>query len=65
MGRPATTDSVPLIGAVPGVSGAYLACGHQHVGLTGGPKTGRLLAQIITGTTPNIDMTPYAPNRFL
>lgn len=63
--RPATTDSVPLIGAVPGVSGAYLACGHQHVGLTGGPKTGRLLAQIITGTTPNIDMTPYAPNRFL
>ncbi|MBJ3778307.1 NAD(P)/FAD-dependent oxidoreductase [Acuticoccus mangrovi] len=62
--RPATTDSLPLIGPVPGVKGAYLGFGHQHVGLTSGPKTGRLLAQLVMGRTPNIDITPYAPSRF-
>lgn len=62
--RPAPTDSIPLIGAVPGVEGAYLGFGHQHVGLTGGPKTGRLLAQLISGRTPNLDLAPYAPSRF-
>ena len=62
--RPATPDSLPVIGPVPGAAGAYLGYGHQHVGLTGGPKTGRLLAQMIAGRAPNIDMTPYAPARF-
>lgn len=58
--RPATANSLPLISAVPHVPGVYLGFGHQHVGLTGGPKTGQLLAQMITGATPNIDMQPYA-----
>lgn len=62
--RPAPSDSIPLIGAVPNVKGAYLGFGHHHVGLTGGPKTGRLLAQMINGQAPNIDMSPYAPSRF-
>ena len=62
--RPAPTDSIPLIGAAPGLEGAYLGFGHHHVGLTSGPKTGRLLAQIITGQRPNIDVTPYSPARF-
>ncbi|WGW05732.1 NAD(P)/FAD-dependent oxidoreductase [Tropicibacter oceani] len=62
--RPAPSDSIPLIGEVPGASGAWLGFGHHHVGLTGGPKTGRLLAQLITGRTPNVDVTPYSPSRF-
>jgi D-amino-acid dehydrogenase len=62
--RPAPTDSIPLIGAVPGVEGAFMGFGHQHVGLTGGPKTGRMLAQLITGQKTNMDMTPYDPARF-
>ncbi|NCO20705.1 MAG: FAD-dependent oxidoreductase [Rhodobacterales bacterium] len=62
--RPAPSDSIPLIGAVPGVRGAYLGFGHHHVGLTGGPKTGRLLAQLIGGRVPNTDMAPYSPARF-
>ncbi|CUH67598.1 D-amino acid dehydrogenase small subunit [Thalassovita gelatinovora] len=62
--RPTLTDSVPVIGAVPGWSGAYLGFGHHHVGLTGGAKTGQLLAQMITGKHPNIDMAPYDPGRF-
>lgn len=62
--RPAPSDSIPLIGAVPGVNGAWLGLGHHHIGLTGGPKTGRLLAQLISGKSPNIDLAPYAPSRF-
>jgi len=62
--RPAPSDSLPLIGPVPGHSGLFLAFGHHHVGLTSGPKTGRLLATMIMGETPALDMTPYAPARF-
>ena len=61
--RPSTPDSLPLIGELEG-SGIYLGFGHQHVGLTAGPKTGRLIAQLIDNSPPNIDMTPYAPDRF-
>lgn len=60
--RPATDDSIPVIGqAAPGV---YAAFGHQHVGLTGGPKTGRIVADLVAGRHPNFDMTPYRPDRF-
>lgn len=62
--RPAPADSIPLIGEVPGLKGVYCGFGHHHVGLTGGPKTGRLLAQIIAGKRPNIDMSAYSPARF-
>jgi D-amino-acid dehydrogenase len=62
--RPAIADSIPVIGEAPGVRGAYLGFGHHHVGLTGGPRTGRLLAQLISGQRPNIDLAPYAPSRF-
>ena len=62
--RPSLTDSTPVIGAVPGIEGAFLGFGHDHVGLTGGPKTGRILAQLIGGTVPNINLAPYAPDRF-
>lgn len=61
--RPAPSDSLPLIGQV-GQTGVYVGFGHHHIGLTGGPKTGRLLAQIMTGQKPNMDMTPYDPARF-
>jgi D-amino-acid dehydrogenase len=61
--RPSTPDSLPLIGEL-GDSGIYAGFGHQHVGLTAGPKTGRLIAQMINGDTPNIDMSPYAPERY-
>lgn len=62
--RPAPADSIPIIGDVPGVDGAYMGFGHHHIGLTGGPKTGRLLAQMIAGRTPNADMSVYAPSRY-
>lgn len=62
--RPAPTDSVPVIGETPSVKGAYVGFGHQHVGLTGGARTGQLLAQLISGQTVDIDMTPYRVDRF-
>lgn len=62
--RPAPADSIPVIGAVPGIAGAYAGFGHHHVGLTGGPRTGQLLARLVSGRKPNIDLTPYSPARF-
>lgn len=62
--RPAPADSIPVIGEVPGVTGAYTGFGHHHIGLTGGPKTGRLLAQLISGRKPNVDLNAYSPARF-
>lgn len=63
--RPAPADSIPVVGAAPGMTGAFLGFGHHHIGLTGGPKTGRLLAHMISGRSPNTDMGPYAPSRYL
>jgi len=62
--RPAPSDSVPLIGPVKNVAGAYAAFGHHHIGLTGGPKTGRLIADMIAGRKSNIDLAPYRVSRF-
>ncbi|MEP2027737.1 MAG: FAD-dependent oxidoreductase [Paracoccaceae bacterium] len=61
--RPAPSDSLPLIGQI-GQSGIYTAFGHHHIGLTGGPKTGRLVAEMLTGRTPNADLSAYDPQRF-
>ncbi len=62
--RPAPSDSIPLIGEVPGKPGVYLGFGHHHIGLTGGPKTGRMLADMISGRRSNADLTLYDPARF-
>ncbi len=61
--RPAPSDSLPLIGQV-GETRVFTAFGHHHIGLTGGPKTGRLVAGLITGVPVNTDLAPYHPQRF-
>ncbi|OSQ51594.1 NAD(P)/FAD-dependent oxidoreductase [Marivita geojedonensis] len=62
--RPSMADSIPVIGEAPGLAGAFVAFGHDHVGLTGGPRTGRIVAQMMSKTTPNIDLSPYSPARY-
>ena len=62
--RPSTPDSLPLIGEIKG-TGVYTAFGHQHVGLTAGPKTGRMVADMISDRRPNIDLAAYSPNRYV
>jgi D-amino-acid dehydrogenase len=62
--RPCFADSRPVIGRAPGQPGLWLDYGHAHWGLTLGPASGRLLAEMITGTAPFCDPTPYAAERF-
>ncbi len=63
--RPCFPDSRPVIGRAPGLAGLWLAIGHAHWGLTLGPSTGRMLAEMMTDTTPFIDPAPYRAERFL
>ena len=63
--RPCFADSRPVIGARRARRGLWLACGHGHWGLTLGPATGRLIAEMMTGATPFCDPAPYAAERFL
>jgi D-lysine oxidase len=62
--RPCFADSRPVIGRAPGQPGLWLDYGHAHWGLTLGPASGRLLAEMITGTVPFCDPMPYAAERF-
>ena len=62
--RPALTDSLPMIGKVTEEAELFTAFGHQHLGLTGGAKTGRIMADLMSGTQPAVDVIPYATNRF-
>jgi D-amino-acid dehydrogenase len=62
--RPCFADSRPVIGRAPGQGGLWLAYGHAHWGLTLGPVTGRLVAEMMTGATPFCDPTPYGAERF-
>lgn len=62
--RPSTVDGVPFIGPSPRHPAISFAFGAQHVGLTSGPKTGRLVADLIAGRTPNIDISPFRVGRF-
>ena len=62
--RPCFADSRPVIGRAPGHDGLWLSYGHAHWGLTLGPVTGRLVAEMITGATPFCDPAPYRAERF-
>lgn len=61
--RPAPSDSLPLIGEI-GKTGVLTGFGHHHIGLTAGPKTGRILAGLVQGDRVNIDLSHYDPARF-
>jgi D-amino-acid dehydrogenase len=62
--RPCFADSRPVIGPAPGQPGLWLDYGHAHWGLTLGPSSGRLIAEMIAGTTPFCDPKPYSAERF-
>ena len=63
--RPCFPDSRPVIGPAPGLTGLWLAIGHAHWGLTLGPATGRLIAEMMAGEVPFCDPSPYRAERFL
>ena len=62
--RPCLPDSRAAIGRAPGQAGLWLAVGHAHWGLTLGPVTGRLIADLMSGGAPFVDPAPYRPERF-
>ena len=62
--RPVTEDGLPLIGAVPGVDGAYLATGHSVWGMLNSPATGEAMAELILdGRARHVDLAPFAVSR--
>lgn len=62
--RPYCPDHLPVIGADPRVPGLYHACGHEGAGIGLAPATGRLLAQLLSGESPSMDLRPFRPDRF-
>ena len=62
--RPVTGDGLPLIGAVPGVRGAYVATGHSVWGMLNAPATGEAMAGLILDGSPGaLDLAPFDPGR--
>ena len=62
--RPAMPDSLPVIGSSVKQRNVYYAFGHGHLGLCGGAPTGRLIADLLAGRKPGIDLAPYRVDRF-
>jgi D-amino-acid dehydrogenase len=62
--RPSMPDSLPVIGRSTRYANAYYAFGHGHVGLCSGAPTARIIADLIAGRTPAVDVAPYSPARF-
>jgi glycine/D-amino acid oxidase-like deaminating enzyme len=62
--RPYSPDHLPVIGADPRVPGLLHACGHEGGGIGLAPATGDLIAALLTGAAPALDVTHYAPDRF-
>ena len=62
--RPSMPDGLPVIGPSPRHENLWLAFGHGHTGMIAGPMTGRIVAGMITGPMPNIDVAPYRADRF-
>lgn len=62
--RPSFPDTLPAIGNIPGLPGVIAAFGHGHLGLTAAPMTGKIVAGLAIGETPNIDIKAYSLERF-
>jgi D-amino-acid dehydrogenase len=62
--RPSLPDSLPVIGRAVRTSNAWLAFGHGHVGLTAAAPTGEIIADLIAGRTPFLDIRPFSADRF-
>ncbi|MEM0922756.1 MAG: FAD-binding oxidoreductase [Pseudomonadota bacterium] len=62
--RPSTPDSLPLMGSSPTAPCFLFAFGGQHLGLTMGPKLAQLVSAEALGRGSNLDLAPYAVDRF-
>jgi D-amino-acid dehydrogenase len=62
--RPSMPDGLPCLGPARATQDVVHAFGHGHVGLVAGPRSARLVAQIVAARTPELDPAPYDPQRF-
>jgi D-hydroxyproline dehydrogenase subunit beta len=62
--RPYCPDHLPIVGPDPRAPGLLHACGHEGAGVGLAPVTGHLLAQVLVGARPDIDLGPFRPERF-
>lgn len=62
--RPAMVDSLPVISVSPGHPNVFYAFGHGHYGLTQGPTTGQIIAGMVLGGDPPVDLRPFRFDRF-
>jgi len=62
--RPMTYDGKPIIDRSPLMENVYIAAGHNMLGLTLAPVTGKLIAEMLSGQTPHLDPSPFAVTRF-
>lgn len=62
--RPSLPDSLPAIGPARATPRVIHAFGHGHLGLTQSAGTARIVADLLTGQRPALDLTPFSPQRF-
>ncbi len=63
--RPICADALPLMGTIPGLTGAYVATGHNCWGILNAPASGAAMAELIAeGTCTSVDLSPFTPARF-
>ncbi len=63
--RPATQDLLPILGRFPHWKNAWMATGHYRAGLSLSPLTGRIMRQLLLDQPPDLDISPFSPERFL
>jgi D-amino-acid dehydrogenase len=62
--RPMTYDSKPIIDRSPKFDNVWIAAGHNMLGLSMATATGKLVAELLSGERPHLDVQPYSVARF-
>jgi D-amino-acid dehydrogenase len=62
--RPCTPDGVPYIGSSKKISNLFIAGGHAMSGLSLGPASGKLIAELVNGQPTSMDIKAFDPERF-
>jgi glycine oxidase len=61
--RPGTPDALPILGAT-ATPGYFVATGHYRDGILLAPITARIMTRVITGESPQFDLSKFAASRF-
>lgn len=62
--RPITPDGLPILGRLGGLDNLFVATGHQMMGVTLAPATGKAMAELMLEGSASVDLEPFSPSRF-